>query len=317
MPEEGGNEFLVGSDGSFSEGWRDSLPEDIRDSEVFEGVNNFSDLASGFAKSKTTTPQAPTGLIDNEGNFTDAWNEIINNEFEGNKSLQQLSNVKSLAKSYVNQGKIVGRKNFDFETASDEEKAEILSKMGVPEKAEDYGIEKPEDLPDGMSYSEEQAQAFMNKAHELKLTKDQISGLNDWYNGLQINAFNESNTALDELQAASQREIKEEFGAAYDSKIDLARRTVKTFGIGDTLEELGLEDNPAMVRMLVKVGEAISEDRLVGEGTNDPNALTPAEAQKEINELMNDKALFDPNHPQHKDKVARKTELFKMIHGNK
>ena len=69
--------------------------------------------------------------------------------------------------------------------------------------------------------------------------------------------------------------------------------------------------------MFIKIGEAISEDRLVGDGSPDKNTLTPAEATKEINKMMGDKnsPLYDDSHPEHKDYVKRKKELFQMVHG--
>lgn len=319
MPEEGDSGFLVGSDGGFSEGWRDSLPEDIRGSEAFEGINNFGELASGFAQLKTAPPKDPDGFIDDEGNFTEKWNEVLANEFEDNPSLKQLSNVKTLAKGYVNQGKIVGRKTFDYETATDEEKDELFTKMGVPAEAKEYDFQKPGNMPEDMPYNEEEAQAFMNKAHELKIPKQTATELRNWFNDMQFEGWNNAQTSLDELQSASQKEIKTEYGAAYDDKIALAKRTVNTFGAADALNQFGLEDNPELVRMFVKIGEAMSEDRLIGDGSIKTNALTPEEAKKELNTLWAEKedALLNPDHPQHKDVVARKGELSRMAHGNK
>jgi len=312
--EENTNDFLVGSDGGFSEGWRDTLPEDIRESEAFTDVNNFSDLASGFVKMKTATPAV--GLIDNDGNFTDAWGEVITSEFEDNQSLKNASNIKTLAKNYINQNKIVGKKNFDYDTADDEQKAELFAKMGVPEAAAEYGFEAPEDLPEGMTYNEEEAEAFANKAHELNLTTKQATELRNWYNGIQGDSYKSASSEFQANQIAQQDAVKEKYGAAYDAKIELAQRAVETFGAKELVDELGIGDNPQMVELFVNIGEAISEDRLVTGNSNNQSALTPAEAQREVNEIMANPAIHDPNHPQQKDLAARKSELYRMIHHN-
>ena len=66
-----------------------------------------------------------------------------------------------------------------------------------------------------------------------------------------------------------------------------------------------------MIRAFIKIGEAISEDKL--NGAPQEMVMTPDEAQKEIGKLMEENSPYwQKNHPNHQravDEVARLMEF--------
>ena len=93
------------------------------------------------------------------------------------------------------------------------------------------------------------------------------------------------------LEAETQ--LKKDFGAAYDQRVELAKTTIRSFADEDAIEALeeGLGNDPRMVKLFAKIGEAISEDKLKGSKP----IYTPTEAQSEIDSIMG-----NPDHPYHK-----------------
>lgn len=319
MPEDE-TTFLVGPDGNFSEGWRDSLPESIRESVAFEGIDNFESLATGFETLKSApVPEVPKSLMDKDGNLAEDWMEqVLGDELKDNASLKQFTSLPAIAKTIVNQNKIVGRKEFDWSKASDEEKAAVRTSQGVPEDDKGYAFTAPDNIPEYLEYNDTKDSAFAAKAHELGLSVEQAQGLHSWYNDGQIvdgtKNYEEGKAAYD----AAEAELRSELGAAYEQKIDLANRVVNTMELGEELETLGLKSNPATIKAMLKIAGFISEDRLVGDpkvgGGN--QMMTPTEAQDEVNKMMGEEnsPLMDRDHPEHAAYVKRKTELFSMIY---
>lgn len=97
---------------------------------------------------------------------------------------------KALAKQAFNQEKLIGNSiRVPGKDATPEERDAFLNKLGRPEKVDGYAFTAPKDMPEGLPYDGERANAFKGKAHELGLTNDQAAKLHDWFIGDQVEAF--------------------------------------------------------------------------------------------------------------------------------
>lgn len=140
---------------------------------------------------------------------------------------------------------------------------QIMTKLGRPEKPEDYGIQAPEG----------DAGEFLKTAtgwfHELGIPKRQAAGLatkwNEHVQATQNADMERWNARHDEEITALKAEWK---GEDFDKNMDLARRVMGAMGYNaDQLKAIERAVGPkAMLMGFQKFGSAIGEHRFVGDG---------------------------------------------------
>ena len=140
--------------------------------------------------------------------------------------------------------------------------ADAAKPAGAPEKYADFK------LPDGVKLDDAAIGEFAPVAKELNLTQDQAQKLVD----LQA-AFAQRNAQSQIAQFAEQVKAwgeqakgdKEYGGEKFDASVTSARLAVSKFGTPELtklLNDTGMGSNPEVVRFMVKVGNAMSEDKL-------------------------------------------------------
>lgn len=258
--------------------WRTSLPEDLRSEKVFESI-----------KGKDWSEAGPV-----------------------------------LAKNYLNAQKLVGADKLVIpgKDASPEQIADFRKKLGVPEKPEEYGIRLPEGLTED-KLDKARVDAWRKHLHEQGIPKAAAEALIGQYLADEFSTVQARAKAQEEQAKAWQMQLKEKFGQKYDENINLARFALEQFSdpsLVQWLEESGAGNNPAVVEFFAKVGQALSDDAPrngggTGMGGNGA-PKTAAQAQAALNEFNRNeskqKALWDPQHPQHDAVVKEKDQLFKL-----
>ncbi len=251
-------------------------------------------------------------LIGADGAFGEKWRDALPEELRGEDSLAGYKTIGAMAKSLVSAQKMIGADKVVLpgKYATPEERREFFTRLGCPESAEGYQFAKPEDLPEGMNWNDDAVKGFGAKAHELGLTPEQAAGVLQFHTEMMKGEFQSFGEQRQAAQTEALAALKTEWGGAFNRQLELAKRTAQTFGVFDTLESLGLGDNAEVLKMLAKVGGAISEDKLKG---GDP--LVPADAQSRIDAIMNDMQhpYWDANHPGHDWAVRELDGLYKML----
>lgn len=220
------------------------------------------------------------------------WKAGLPDDLRADPSLESIKDIPGLAKSYVNAQKLIGRDKIPMpKDESDPLWEDVYKRLGRPDTPDSYEFVKPEGLPD---YDEASEKAFKEQAHKLGLSAKQAKGLFEWYGATSLEKFN----AMNETQKATLEQglsaLKTEWGQAYADKVAQAQKAVGFYGDDELkgfLNDTGLGNHPAMVKLFAKLGSGLKEDGLRGtQGAN----LTPADAQSKINAI-----LQDPNHPYH------------------
>lgn len=134
------------------------------------------------------------------------------------------------------------------------------------------GPEIPETyvLPEGVEIDQEVFDAFAPIAKEMKMSQAQVDAL------IKFDA-ERSQSLPDKLLQAAEDQMEEglakmqsELGKEkYDAAVAGAKRVVKAFGDDATkqwMEETRMGNHPVLIAFLSKIGEALSEDRLGGDG---------------------------------------------------
>ncbi len=113
-------------------------------------------------------PSAPYSWTDEGGKFSPDWLDKLGPEYKSESSLQTVQTLQNLAKGYVEQRKMIGkRQSPPSENSTPEEIAAWRKVMGAPENEDGYGSIKPEGVPDELWNAglEKEARALALKYH--------------------------------------------------------------------------------------------------------------------------------------------------------
>ena len=170
--------------------------------------------------------------------------------------------------------------------------------LGRPETPEGYDL-KDFVPPAGMPWNTDQQGRLVEKMHGLGLTNDQMKGALMELANDQGAEYQKSIESAQDMRAQAEKDLRSEWGVAYDSKMEQAERAW-VYAFGDAAASIGDVEIPgfgrfgaipAVVQAFAKLGEAGLEDKLVTGETSQAGGLMTAEAAKEEFERM----ASDPN----------------------
>jgi hypothetical protein len=257
--------------------------------------------------------QAPSmGTVDQTEESS--WRTSLPEELRDNASLQKYSTVESLAKGYVNASSMLGRDKLVMPN-SDDEWADMYSKLGRPEDATGYKFDEVT-MPDGFALDENQLNDFQEKAHSVGLSEKQANELYGWYVGNQSTQFEGMVNSAEEQLIAAQTDLRKAWGNAYDQKFSAAERAVREFG-GEELEqalaETGAGNNPMLIKAFAQIGEKLMGDTSLEGGQQ--HAKTPDMIKEEISKIQNNPAFYDKDNLERPAMVRRMQGLMEEMHG--
>jgi len=137
----------------------------------------------------------------------------------------------------------------------------------VPDTAEGYEFEAPE----GFEVDENIYNAFKQKAFDNGMSQKQFSDIMT----LEVERYNSSveaiNKSIEDRHTAAETELKNEWGAEYDAKIEkanafLAHQDLADENFNKFLQDTRFGDHPQVVRFFAKLADAISESSFVKTG---------------------------------------------------
>lgn len=134
---------------------------------------------------------------------------------------------------------------------------------GAPEKYEDFK------LPEDVTLAPEAKEEFTKVAKELNLTQEGAQKLMDLAAKHTQGVVQGFATRMTETRTEWVKTIKadpEYGGAKLTETIELGKRALKEFGdpeVNVLMETFGIGDNPSFIRMMAKIGRAMSEDKFI------------------------------------------------------
>jgi hypothetical protein len=243
-------------------------------------------------------------------------------------ALQDITDINGLVKRVVDLNSQIGADSIRLpgENATPEEINAFYSKLGRPEKAEDYGIDPAKGLSEGVSVDPKMKDWFQGAAHKVGLSKQQAEALvGDWNNFINEGS-KEYKQQFEHDAAAMIDSMKRDYGVTLKPNMSAGHNIVRELG-GDEmvrlLETPFVGNNPAVLRFVAELGKRFGDGRVITSGTsNGGTMMAPAEARAEINRIMAEKgadgskgAYWDRSHPAHKDTVEKVNRLNAMILG--
>ena len=240
------------------------------------------------------------------------WRASLPDDIKADPALQIIQDIPSLAKSYLHAQKMVGSDKISVPSqhATEQDWQQVFRKLGVPEKVDDYKIERPKDA----SFDDEFVGQFKMKAHAFGILPKQAQNLVNWFN--EASKFRAK--VLAEGYAAEVEKglgaLKQEWGQAFDAKLSRANQVLVEAGgeeLTKLLAETGLNNHPLVIKAFAKLGDIVKEDAIPADGGGVPT-ITPAEADAKIAEIFGnmDHPYHKPGHPGHKSAVEEMQQLF-------
>jgi hypothetical protein len=215
------------------------------------------DGSSGASTSSTT------GYLDSEGKFTEGWLDRLQGFDDSKQILGQFKDIDGVFKTLVSQQRLLGKKAdaviVPNEKSTPEEWAEFNKRIGLPDSPDKYAA-RPASVPKDMEWDEGAAKQINATAHKLGITPKQMEALAGEYAKWEMTR-SESLAQQEEKQIEEGRKaLAEEWGDKFDINISKAKRLVQLGG-GD-LNDPGLT-SPGVVRMLSRIADTLSDDKLV------------------------------------------------------
>jgi hypothetical protein len=237
-------------------------------------------------------------------------------DLQGEASLQSFQDVGQLAKSYVHSQRMIGQDKIAIpgKNATEEDWKQVYQKLGVPESADKYDVKYT--VQEGAS--DQPVKDFLGHAHKMGLLPHQAQGILDYYTQLETTGREEINKQNALSLQNSQEQLRKDFGLAYDKEVSKANTMFNKF-FQNELKDVTLADgsnilnHPGFVKSLAKLSNSFTEDNISG-GQDEGGAMTPDQAEKEINKILADPngPYWNKKHPNHESAVKEVFQLQNM-----
>jgi len=261
------------------------------------------------------------GEDNGQGQQAADWRAGLDPSIKDHPCLKDFKDPMDVAKSYVNVQKLIGVDKLPMppNDAKPEVRDQFLNivfdRLGRPKEAKEYKLTEVK-LPDGvkLNTAPEALDALKTQAHKLGLLPHQLDGLYSWYMNDMANKLVEHDKGITKAKEDAEAALRQEYGQAYDSKVSKAQALLNKFAGDDykALLDKGLGNDPAVVRFMSKMAEAISEDTFQKGGSE--STMTPDEAKREIPKVMSQLQSMQQSNPEYKELLKRKRDLFTMAY---
>lgn len=240
----------------------------------------------------------------------DDFRNYLADDIRSHPALANFKNFNDMAKSYLNSQSVIGRR---FDDLTPEQLDMFYNKLGRPEAPDGYEIP-------GASTDDPMVSWYKETAHKLGLTQKAASEMFKSFGSLVQDHQAKEITRQQEVSDNYIKQMKQEYGASFDERIQCAQRALQEFGSPELRQLLSnplIGNNPAVIQAFSDVGRRLLEHSGV-RGQSVPFKLSPEEAANEIKNLNRDpeflKAYLDHRHPSHNEAVERHRGLYNIAY---
>lgn len=189
--------------------------------------------------------------------------------------------------------------------------AAVLAKLGAPGDAKEYELPEVSDF----EWGDEVSSALRESAQKAGLTKAQFKQLAEAIGENERNAAVTANSQAQQEQEA----LKQEWGAAYDERVNEVTRWLDGSSAPAELREQAAAGGltAATMNWLHDTAAQFKGDKAPAgsDGKGGESTLTPAQAKHEIQNVLANEAYFNPADPRHGDLKKKMVELHRLANG--
>lgn len=244
-----------------------------------------------------------------------SWIDSLPAEYKENASIKGFKSVEDLAKSYIHAQSMIGADKIVVpgKSANEKDWEGVFAKLGRPESPDKYEFKASE------KHDAEFLKSFKEVAHKSGLLPKQVENLYNFYGEVEKKQQEMQQIQMQKVVEANIAELKKEWpDSDYDKNLGIAKKAVDQF-LGEEgkkwLNESGVGNDPQMIKFMHKLGVAMSEDRIKGEGGVSLNESREG-AQSKLNEILGNPKhpYFDGTHPNHDVAVKEVNGYYAQIY---
>lgn len=226
-----------------------------------------STTTNGLLQEGGSVAQPPSsnssGWVNENGQFQEGWLDRLQGFDDSKQILGQFKDINGVFKTLVSQQRLLGKKAdavlIPGEKATPEERADFNKRMGIPESPDAYQV-RPQSMPADMEWDEGVAKQFNTLAHKHGIPPKAMDALMSEYAKWEGQRGEEQEAAKAQQLENARKELASEWGDKFDINKSKATRLVQLGG-GD-LNDPGLT-SPGMVKLLARIADTLSDDKLV------------------------------------------------------
>jgi hypothetical protein len=245
---------------------------------------------SSETSTTTATPPASTGM---------AWKDMLKSDLKNSPLIEKFGNdvdgLNMAIESHANLEKLLGHEKVPIPKGPEDMEgwSRFSKAMGIPDKAEGYGLPDPT-IPETMKPYAIDKQRFAEVVHAHKLTPAQAQGLWKIYNDTNVESYNKAVQDHEKSMNETINRLRGEWGDTYETNVELGQMVINKFSADQEMNDYitaVLSKDPRGIKFLAKIGDQFAENK-VGEFQMKRFSLGPEQAMDEI-----DKIVKDPKHP--------------------
>lgn len=269
-------------------------------------------------------PQAPVQPDKPEGEAPKSWRDTLPEDIRNSPTLSKFETIEGLAKSYTNLERMMGTEKVPV-PKTEEDWDRWYRAAGRPDSVEGYEFAKPEQVPEGLEYSEDLDKRIASEFHKQGLSKQQAAGVREALMGIlaeggaeSLNSVKANEERMAQEAKEAEGQLQKEWGKAYEQNGKIAGRAInELFGpeLSALFEAKGLGNHPLLVKAAYGMGKKlIGEQTLIGDGFKEE---TPGDLESKIADHRNKyrDVLYDKSHPDHDTRTRELTALYEKRFG--
>lgn len=241
----------------------------------------------------------PTGLLADDGSFAPEWYKQFGELEPYAASLAKFRRPEALAKSYAHLERLKG-----YPDPDDAPRMEAFRlAVGLPEKAEDYRLERPEGA-EGEIWDEALAAELADVAYRYGVPPRAMQALSERYSELGTGMLQRCRAAEQQAVEAADADLRREWGEQYEDNMQSIGNFLSRLGDEAQVDVRALVENPALRAnpdfarlMLAAAGQTQEAPMRRGSAPDGP-----AEARRIASDPSHPlyEAYMRTNHPQHR-----------------
>jgi hypothetical protein len=248
------------------------------------------------------------------------WRAQLPEDIRDHPSLTRYSDWEGLARGYLNAEQLIGRDKVPIPRDDSDEEAwdRWYAAAGRPEAPDRYDLQKPETLPEGVTYDEQMEAWWRQTAHGAGLSSRQFTRLFEAYRDRVIAGAEAARAAAEAEVTAGHVALRRDWGEAYDLQRQLARAEFKS--MPEEVQQLalqsGLARKPAFVKWLAGNRERVTGELQTQAVDNGLKGATPQQLSDQIaqHRSAHEKVLMNRDHPEHALRLRELSAMYARLY---
>jgi hypothetical protein len=250
-----------------------------------------------------------------------AWDDVrkaLPDDIRDSEMFNNVTSVEGLAKSYMHAQKSMGKDKIVVpdKHASSEDYRQVMFKLGLSEKLEDYKFNVPEGVEKGDDFVKE----FTQASHKAGVLPHQAEEVFKWYRDYTTDVVDGHKAKLTAQLAEDEQSLRAAWGQAYDDNLQRADIALKELIPDDAerkeLVDSGIAKNKSILKLLASASKFFDEDTIVGQGGNKFSSLSPDDALAKARDIQGnmEHPYRNPSHPNHAAAQKEVQNLYKIAY---